>query len=442
MELMNETTRLEKSLPEAFRSYAALERMLQHQFGVNLEGVAGRGPLQNVVHTLIYDWAKPLGKLNDLALGALRENPDNPDLQIAVLILLLTQTRLTLSQLRSFLRHGFPGEFERLGVEEPQNIADLIKTLADLRGQKLLIEFVLNIAREVHLPSMELNLKSWLECVAPLHDPQVNWPDEPPFDVLTVIFIPVNQDENRYRLQILGGFGQSYRKLGQPIDIQINPNQPHSHLLDQLGTYIWEQIYEKEQYDSIPLEFFLPLSLIALEVDQVGLPMPDDTRERVSYQHAVRVRSYDRAAKALLYARVRPRWERLHACGADQTAQARHAYITDKQQCIQEIISEIDEDTVCVGFGHLPSESNHLKELFGLMIRKGIPIALWTRCTHAKEILVNLLTNVGITGLPDHIHQQHRASCDADEKHIGHHLSLLWDDPDRKPTPNYFKYPE
>ena len=71
---------LSKALLDGYRSHNALKRMVRFQLNENLEAIAGRGKLQDVVFDLI-DWAEATGKLEHLIIGAYEENSGNPNLK-------------------------------------------------------------------------------------------------------------------------------------------------------------------------------------------------------------------------------------------------------------------------------------------------------------------------------------------------------------------------
>ncbi len=71
----------ESALIKAFPTKAALERMLMHQMGENLEAVAGGGALRDIAFQLI-QWASSCGRLVELIRGARSENPGNSELQV------------------------------------------------------------------------------------------------------------------------------------------------------------------------------------------------------------------------------------------------------------------------------------------------------------------------------------------------------------------------
>ena len=69
----------EDALLSAFPSKSALTQMLRYQLGKNLEAIAGGDSLKTVVFNLI-ETAQAQGWIEDLIVGARKENPGNPNL--------------------------------------------------------------------------------------------------------------------------------------------------------------------------------------------------------------------------------------------------------------------------------------------------------------------------------------------------------------------------
>ena len=81
---------------------------------------------------------------------------------------------------------------------------------------------------------------------------------------------------------------------------------------------------------------------------------------------------------------------------------------------------------------------SHYRDFFKLICLKALPIALWSRCdlktSSCLDEINRILTNVknNFRQLPQEI-QNERNSAPAGTEHIGHHICLLWDDPERMP---------
>ena len=69
-----------KALIDAFPEYTDLKMMVDLEFDLNLEEIAGKDKLKSVIFGLI-KWAESKGKLEDLIRGAYEENPGNTKLK-------------------------------------------------------------------------------------------------------------------------------------------------------------------------------------------------------------------------------------------------------------------------------------------------------------------------------------------------------------------------
>ncbi|NJM17551.1 MAG: trypsin-like peptidase domain-containing protein [Richelia sp. RM2_1_2] len=76
----DELKKLSEALLDAYRNHNALKRMVKFKLEENLDAIAGRGILRDVVFDLI-DWAEAEGKLELLIIGAYEENSGNPKLK-------------------------------------------------------------------------------------------------------------------------------------------------------------------------------------------------------------------------------------------------------------------------------------------------------------------------------------------------------------------------
>src|SRR5437763_1125011 len=99
--------------------------------------------------------------------------------------------------------------------------------------------------------------------------------------------------------------------------------------------------------------------------------------------------------------------------------------------------------TIVPPFILAPRNKHHKKLLFLIIIKTGISIALWPRelpadpekCSDMQKKLRSLFSNQRhLSELPEVVLLQRQAawgSIPGNEQHLGHHLTLLWDDPTR-----------
>jgi hypothetical protein len=76
--------------------------------------------------------------------------------------------------------------------------------------------------------------------------------------------------------------------------------------------------------------------------------------------------------------------------------------------------------------------------IFTILLEIGMPLAVWGRCNfeHSSNeaLLTNVLRECQLEQLPQAVRQcRQQSRRHSSTNHIGHHLSLLWDDPDLIP---------
>jgi hypothetical protein len=87
---------------------------------------------------------------------------------------------------------------------------------------------------------------------------------------------------------------------------------------------------------------------------------------------------------------------------------------------------------------------NTKQKLFSTLVLSGIPVAIWprhlpadpTKTLEAQQTLSSLLHNQKLSALPEMIQRQRRNAYKGDSYHIGHHLTLFWDDWNTRLSPS------
>lgn len=192
------------------------------------------------------------------------------------------------------------------------------------------------------------------------------------------------------------------------------------------------------------LEFVLPFELLNLPVDW----WPRDTTEvpnvPLAVDYPVVVRSLDRLQNRDWYRFWRTRWQQLardehpsksvYVNVAHQNGnhlRGLEARLGDNEHCVALVLSEPP----------LPDHGNGRRELHAAL-RSGLPVVIWHRAGRSTKefrgVLDGLLTE-GLSRFPAKVAAYRRraaidAADDEDAAHIGRHLAVLWDDPDRKPV--------
>ena len=187
---------------------------------------------------------------------------------------------------------------------------------------------------------------------------------------------------------------------------------------------------------------FLPTALMALAVDQWLLG--DHTP--LGYDYRVLVRCIDRYTSAYRKAVVLRRlWTEHQQC---QSNPARPQFIAwDGQlETLREILLEADETKTdlqrptVLGLHCTTAPPPDGRAVFAELLRVGgLPLVLWARCqvpTICNQTRLEELLQATLADLPGQIDQKRREArrvANPPDRHIGHHLFLLRDDPTLPP---------
>jgi hypothetical protein len=191
------------------------------------------------------------------------------------------------------------------------------------------------------------------------------------------------------------------------------------------------------------VEMILPRQLINLDVDQWPIA-PAGFERPVGIQHPVVVRPLERLRNPALHREWRRKWEWLKQHGMDPRATtagvhwiSRPAEVKPQQLMIQLMG---DETPVCIIMAFAPPQANDLgSDEFAAGVHSGAPVILWCRTSRASEVfeaeIRELLGGQGLMRIPELIHRYRQRAHfpDAPPQHLGRHLTLLWDDFDRRP---------
>ena len=155
-------------------------------------------------------------------------------------------------------------------------------------------------------------------------------------------------------------------------------------------------------------------------------------------EYKVVLRCTDRLSRSYRQAKQwKLKWERHQSL---LTRTAHEVFMPGDDSDLEDLyydLSEADETIVGLKVVQVPScavENN----LFGVLLQTGTPLAIWCREQLANETheteLDRVLNACCLENLPQTIKKERRnARKQPENAHIGHHLSLLWDDPDLVP---------
>ncbi|MEA5597384.1 trypsin-like peptidase domain-containing protein [Rivularia sp. UHCC 0363] len=199
---------------------------------------------------------------------------------------------------------------------------------------------------------------------------------------------------------------------------------------------------QQEEPLDLTIEIFLPRKLLSHPVDTWETEMYD-TLQPIGHEHKVIVRSIERVDRTYIPCRRnwKQKWETLQQATGQQLLQGTVA--VDDCKDSNELLIKLQLPTTKVfQLTQLPANIT-FEKAFGALLRAGIPVGLWlrrnlTQCNGRSE-LDRILECCVIELLEEQVRQERSNSytCDPDA-HIGHHLSLLREDPNR--LPEIFQY--
>jgi hypothetical protein len=184
------------------------------------------------------------------------------------------------------------------------------------------------------------------------------------------------------------------------------------------------------------IHVFLPLELMFLPVD--GWSLNSRRQEYIGHDHVVMLRCASRYERTYTKnARWKKRWKLYQS---QLELSARDVFVSGDDNdldVLREILDEVVQDgnSRIVGLQVTQSPVD-TEELLYELLDSGLPLALWPRqglaeAAHEAQLQA-LLTSCRIEQLPHTVKAKRyetRRLQNTPELHIGHHLSLVWDDP-------------
>lgn len=196
-----------------------------------------------------------------------------------------------------------------------------------------------------------------------------------------------------------------------------------------------------EREDLVALEFILPVELMHLPVEswhkESGSPLP----KALGKEYPVVLRSLERLRNRHWQRVWRQRWRHLEEeprSGGTQWSRP------DGAGYLERLESGLlaDRSLVALILSGPPGsvDGSNVGEL-EIALRCGLPVVMWHRQRSTDDHVTNAMRDfLGTDGLADLRDRARRLRLDAHrlephgrEQHLGRHLALLWDDPDRQP---------
>ncbi|MEM8638829.1 MAG: trypsin-like peptidase domain-containing protein [Cyanobacteria bacterium P01_G01_bin.54] len=324
-------------------------------------------------------------------------------------------------------------------------------------GVNCLVEFCTRLVVSEELShSQEQKLQKWVESefgvnvgefeelcehLAPQQQQQAAIP------TVLVMLTPV-MDGNRYTIE--AGYihdvqeydyktGQGYEQLTVTLTEPLSQHELTARMPQILEELLLQTCDRWAELEGIypQVEFFLPMQLINHDVEQYPVDL-EECPQAIGRDFPVVVRFWERLGyklpklkRVMIQKKWRQKWGHLQTC-CHQTG---IELLTCGDRPSERVCQDLNaETTIAVKITKGIDNERH-KTIRNLMYA-GIPIALWLRkqftdcsCT---ETLNELLAQ-SLNSLPKHLTQHRQNAPHHEPDHLSHHLSLLWDDPQKIP---------
>jgi hypothetical protein len=201
-----------------------------------------------------------------------------------------------------------------------------------------------------------------------------------------------------------------------------------------------------EQIGDLTVEFVLPRNLLSHAVDQWPIVLNGLPHE-IGTENLVVVRSLDRIRNPMVQSRWRRRWRQVRVAGAVAKAELVHWMWRGQigYSGAAANVWALGDELPCI-IVPFAANADPLPVEVAAGLDAGIPIMLWCRDRRGAEqfeaeIPIQMYS-VGLVRLPAMVLRLRREAAKQNSiDHLGRHLSLLWDDPERLPPNSTFAAP-
>lgn len=215
-------------------------------------------------------------------------------------------------------------------------------------------------------------------------------------------------------------------------------------------TYAWEAIPEvlkqfieqgnvvDELSQDSEVHIFLPQQLLNCDADcwklikRIGKELP------IGHDYKVFLRLYERLSRTYNKKMWKKKWQQKTSLLQEKASKGfKGCKGCDLDDLYYELTDEENENVVGLKLIDAPNQDSSTS-IFNLVFEMGFPLAIWSRVnlselTNEAE-LNRVLEACILANLPQTVKRERRESRKKPLNcHIGHHLSLLWDDPDLVP---------
>ncbi len=453
---------IEEALLNAFPTKGKLERMLFYKLSVNLDNIALGENYTEIVFKVVKCY-KSKNKLAELIDKAREENDGNPKLQevankinalTSLFEILIPLENKFINQIKQAYLACCPDNWHEDWEEEiPGTLKEILAKLQDMpqgnASQIPIIQFVARLLENAEISELtaknlkklgKQNTNNFSQLLTQINNAQVSTKEQQetiPTYLIVLIKPSIQYPKKGYSVAawfIPDGRNDKFdfrRGTGYtPLEI---PNQEKDTFNLKEVPIVLENFLKKINNDymtdcSAPpiIVFFLPFKLLSEPVEHWKIKsLPIGTQYQVVIRSCGRLKDYGFRSVWI------QKWQALQ-----QQINNFDCYNIISGDCDWKtlFLKLSKSDTLGLKLAQPPSP-----EIMNVLDQTATPVAIWVRKSlrdiNCQEQLDTLFKG-GIAALPNIVREKRLEAFPIDdiEQHIGHHLSLLWEDPYLLPT--------
>lgn len=346
-------------------------------------------------------------------------------------------------------------------AKNPSNLLEQLQELGGIdngnNGFNCLVEFCAYLVVSAKLSRSQIReIKKWIrsefkvdeENFEKLCDRLTSQQKQPV--VIPSILVLLTPVADGYCYKIEAGYihnVQNYdHKIGhgyEPLTVELTEPLSRQELANQMPPILEELLDQTYEFWNnlgiLPqVEFFLPIPLINQDVEQYPVDIAAAQPQAIGRECRVLVRFWERLGyrmrrvkRKAIQNKWQQRWRYFQAC----ESQTCKKLLTCGDRPSEVVRLDLNNETT-IGVKIIQGIDDERRKTIQNVMYEGIPIALWLRkqltdcsCT---ETLNDLLAQ-SLNSLPKHLTQHRKNASCQEPDHLSHHLSLLWDDPQKIP---------
>jgi vWA-MoxR associated protein C-terminal domain/vWA-MoxR associated protein middle region (VMAP-M) 1/Effector-associated domain 1 len=441
---------IDDALSDAFREPEQLKQMLWNKLSKRLSDIVSDNDNYQVVRNKVISDFSRSGELANLINAALAEIPNNSKLQKVNRIYPIFQILVPLvekgyfPEIQQVYRDCCPEDWDDLNRETLEDILDDLEDMG--QGDKShspTVYFIARLAANPKIPqTIVKDLKKWgnestnnfsnLLTQIKNEKGSDNKPQENVPTYIIVLLKPSKQYQNkRYSVQawfIPDGRGNKLNfKTGEGYQILELRNQPKeifslkeiSCLLEDFRKQSSQYIPDSSQHPIIM--FFLPRKLLNVPVDTWRI-----RNIPIGTQHKVLIRTYERDSEYEFQSIWKDKWK----LSQEQLEELCSCHVISGGCDWKTLFVKLNQsNAVALKLSKPPSQ-----DIFNVIHETAIPVAIWLRCKQENinfQAELDTLLNCPLFELPEQVRKKRLEAFPIEDEnaHIGHNLSLLWEDP-------------